>query len=207
MLGACESKPGPLDAAALPVPTGSPAGLFAGVDSFAYVLPRATVTGGCYLLAPERGEPFATVFYRPAAAQAWQEVGSFPNVQALDTANIDGRDRAELLVTSEVQAYGTGGGTACQTLTIYQCEATARKVFEAPIRYVDEWYGHDEPNSRHYYESTQAVQARYGALWVGRPRSSKALRCNGYDLCIGCTPKLKPGRYALRRDTVAWVAP
>lgn len=208
LLAACEGKSVPMLPFGAPVRMDVPTGLFAGLDSTVYNLDSANITGNHYLLAPLKGEwPFATVFYRLAPAQAWQEVGTFPNVEALDTANIDRQGHEELLIRSVVRADGSGGGTQCHSLTIYRCEAESRKVFEAPTSYVDEWFGHDEPGSGYYYESTQAIAARYGTIWVGRPHISPAIHCNGYDLCISCTPKLKPGTYALRGDTVVWVSP
>ncbi|MDO7850294.1 hypothetical protein [Hymenobacter convexus] len=197
-----------MHAAVLPAPPGSPAGLFAGIDSTVYRLDSANITGGRYLLAPlkEDGQ-FAAVFYRPAPTQAWQEVATLPNVEALDTANIDRQGREELLIQNVMRADGSGGGTQCHSLAIYRCETEPRKVFEAPTRYVDEWFGFDGPNTGHYYESTQAISIGYGTIRVGRPRISPAIHCNGYDLCISCKPRLKPGAYALRGDTVVRFGP
>lgn len=106
------------------------------------------------------------------------------------------------MLRSRVKTYGSGGGTQCSQLAIYQCTDEPRKVFEAPTLYSDEWFNHEGPNSGHYYTIEQDIRVGYGFIKVGRVRKSKELDCMGDVHCLDCTPKLAPGGYVLTADTV-----
>ena len=110
---------------------------------------------GRFRLVDEHDTP--RLFYRlPAEDSTWTEVALALGDDApygdvlkktsaeLDTIDLDGRGAAEIVLRFDVAAYGSGGGTTWDHVSVLDVSAAPKLVFRALLGEVDENFGRYE---------------------------------------------------------------
>ncbi len=159
------------------------------------------------------------LFYQAAAHDSsWTEIDlALPDEEInwgmesrgteLDTVNLDGRGAAELVLRFRPAAYGSGGGTAWDHVSVLDVTATPMLVFRALLAAEDEAFGG--------YAAMHGYKIAPGEQYTGCKRSFSVRHCElvlGPVRTIGntkigdCTlTKLPAGRYRYQNGKVSQV--
>ena len=162
------------------------------------------------------GHESPRLFYKAAARDsAWTEIDlALPDEELtwgmesggtdLDTVNLDGRGAAELVLRFHPAAYGSGGGTAWDHVSVLDVSSTPMLIFRVLLAAEDEAFGG--------YAALHGYKLAPGDQFTGCKRSFKVRR---HELVLGpvrtigntqigeCTlTQLAPGRYRYHNGKV-----
>lgn len=169
---------------------------------------------GRFCLVEGLGQP--RLFYQVAAHDSiWTEIDlALPDIDInwgmesrgtdWDTVNLDGRDAAELVLRFRPAAYGSGGGTAWDHVSVLDVSSSPMLIFRALLAAEDETFGG--------YAAMHGIKIPPGEQFTGCKRSFKVRR---RELVLGpvrtigntkireCTlTKLPAGRYHYQNGKV-----